>query len=268
VRDGVRAELRGLPADAPTLVTSLEGGRADLPPLPLGEIAAVVVVVGLGALDRSELTSAFRGFLQRGAVMMAVAGPQDDVEAVRGALGDVGKRALDGSLVRALVVGGVEVVALPGSDDASSLADHGRGCVLRAGDARALSARLGGARVGRPRVVASWSAPGRDPSAPVAADFVGEASAWLIGGPLDHDAPAETIIVLPTADAVSSAAGASSTTADVGGVNGNGTRGTPPPLLPIPRANVARTTTTPGVIPRGAVVIRTRDGALQFALVP
>jgi len=227
VRDGVRAELRGAAADAPVLVTSIDGGVSRLDP----QNAALVVVVGLGALDRPTLSSALGALAKNGALVVAVAGPQDDVEIVRGAIVDAGAHVVDGGVVRAIVHAGIELVTLPGSDDPHSLAEHGRGCVLRADDLAALVGKLGRVGAGRARIVASYSAQ--------KLDAIPDVSAWLVAGPYDFDAPEDVRLAA----------------------------GMPPVRIAIPRMRVARTTSIPATIPAGGALVRIKDSALAISRV-
>jgi hypothetical protein len=222
-RDGVRAELRGVAADAPLLITSLDGGRAG-PKVPPG--AAAVFVVGLGGLGREPLAEILRATSKAVPLVVATAGPEDEVDLVREAIGDAGNRVVDGGVIRSFALAGLEAVTLPGSDDPASLGEHGRGCVLRELDVKALAAKIGAAS--KPRIVIAWAPPSRDKSRPLAADAIGAASAFFIGGPLDVDAAPE--LDLPA--------------------------GSPPPLIPVPRAVSPRTTSTPGLVPPGALRVR------------
>ncbi len=231
VRDGVRAELRGVSPEAPVLVTSLDGGSADLDPRD----AALVMVVGLGGLDLATLSRSLRSLSRGGALVVALAGPRDDVEVVRNALSEVGPSASDGGVVRAVMLpSGLEVIALPGSDDPASLAEHGRGCVLRADDLRALAQKLGRAAPGRVRVAVSYSMP--------RADTLPDVSVWMVGGPYDGDAPDEvTLRALPA------------------GSSGPSVR------LPVPRLLAARTTSAPAVVPPGAAILRVKEGTIVLS---
>lgn len=233
VRDGVRAVLRGVPEDQPVLITSFDGGAAEVP-VPSGVAAAFVV--GLGRLPREPLAKALGAIAAKTPVVVALAGPEDEVDLVRGAIGDAGKRVVDGGVVRALSIANVEVVSVPGSDDPSSIAEHGRGCVVRAEDVRALASKLGPPSKERPRVAVVYAAPSRDPARPLASDALTDVGAWLVGGPLDRDGAVE--LALPA--------------------------GAPAPLLPVPRAAAPRTTSTPGLIPRGFLLLRADGGVIQI----
>lgn len=233
VRDGVRAELKGLADGAFAAVTSFETGVA---PVSFASAPAVVFVAGLGGLDRGSLAAGFSNLAQRVGLVVVVAGPGDDLDAVRAAIADAGKRVVDGATVRALRVGGVELVTLPGGDDPPAIPEHGRGCVLRLEDARALGLKLGAPAI--PRVLVTWTAPGRDPSRPSPADLVPGVSAWLVAGPADDEwsAPLEIPV------------GASASIA--------------PPIVPTPRARTPRTTSAPARIGPGAVTVRVENGAI------
>ena len=63
-----------------------------------------------------------------------------------------------------------------------------------------------------------------------------EVSAWLVGGPLDRDGAVELALA----------------------------PGAAPPLLPIPRAVAPRTTSTPGLVPPGFVLLEARGGIVQM----
>lgn len=245
VRDGVRAELRGLGADATAVVTSFETGVAPVA-LPQGDVVALVA--GLGGLDRGSIAAGLSSLAQRAVVVIAVAGPGDDLDAVRAAIGDGGKRVIDGAIVRALRVGGAELVTLPGGDDPPALPEHGRGCVLRAEDARALGQKLGPATV--PRVVVAWGAPGRDAARPTPADLIPGVTAWLVAGPAD-DAWG-TPLELGAAPAGSSAATPAASIAPP----------TSAPIVAVPRARTPRSTSAPARIAPGAVTLRVENGAL------
>ncbi|MBI2391476.1 MAG: hypothetical protein HYV09_17940 [Deltaproteobacteria bacterium] len=233
VRDGVRAVLRGVPEDQPALITSFEGGAADVP-VPVG--VAAVFVVGLGRLPREPLGKALGAIAAKAPLVVALAGPEDEVDLVRGAIADAGKRVVDGGVVRALSIANLEIVSVPGSDDPSSIAEHGRGCVVRPEDVRALAGKLGPASKDRPRIAVVYAAPSRDPARPLANDPLTDVGAWLVGGPLDRDGAVE--LALPP--------------------------GAPPPLLPVPRAAAPRTTSTPGVIPAGYLLLRGDGGVVQL----
>ncbi len=237
VRDGVRAALRGVPEDAPALVTSFEGaaatGSIDLA-VPDG--VAVVFVVGLGALPREVLSKALAALAKRVPLVVAAPGPADEVDVVRSAIADAGKRVVDGGEVRALAVAGLEVVVVPGSDDPSAIAEHGAGCVVRVEDVLALAQRLGPRVGGKARVALVYAAPSRDPAAPRANDALAEVSAWLVAGPLDRDGAVE--LALPP--------------------------GAPPPMLPLPRATAPRTTSTPGLVPPGFVLLKGDAGVVHL----
>ena len=230
VRDGVRAEVRGVGNDTAVAVTSLDGGPAALEG---NDALGAIMVIGLGALDRPTTASALAELSRRAPVVVAIAGPQDDVDVVRAAIGDAGARVVDGGVVRALIVSGMELVALPGSDDASSLADHGRGCVLRDADVRALFAKLGRATAGRPRVVVTYVAPMREPKTPSQPDAMVDVVAFLVGGPFDGDA-AQELSVAP---------------------------GAPSPVIGVPRLRAARTTSAPARISPGGLLLRVVAGA-------
>lgn len=233
VRDGVRASIKGVPDDAPVAVTSFEGGAGE-PALPSN--VGAVFVVGLGRLPREALAQALSSLAKKVPVVVAVAGPEDEVDLVRAAIADAGKRVVDGGVIRAFSLGGLEVVTIPGSDDPSTIAEHGRGCVVRAEDVRALSQKLGPRAPNRPRVALVYAAPGRDPGNPRANDALAEVSAWLVGGPLDRDGAVELALA----------------------------PGAAPPLLPIPRAVAPRTTSTPGLVPPGFVLLEARGGIVQM----
>lgn len=234
VRDGVRAVIRGVPDDAPAVITSFEGasGPVDVP-VPNG--TAAVFVVGLGRLAREPLTAALSAVAKKAPVVVAVAGPEDEVDLVRAAIVDAGKRVVDGGVFRAFAIANLELVVVPGSDDPSAIAEHGRGCVVRLDDVRALSQKLGARAQGKPRVAVVYAAPARDPQNPRANDGLGEVSAWLVGGPLDRDGAVE--LSIPP--------------------------GAPAPLLPVPRATAPRTTSTPGLVPPGYLLLRADGGILQ-----
>jgi hypothetical protein len=230
VRDCVRAELRGVPAEAPLLVTSLDGGKGA-PQIPAG--VSAVFVVGLGGLHREPLAEILRAASKSAPLVVAVAGPEDEIDLVREAIADAGSRVVDGGVIRAFSLAGLEAVTLPGSDDPAALGEHGRGCVLRESDVKALAAKIGAAT--KPRVVVAWAPPSRDKSRPLAADSIGAASAFFIGGPLDVDAAPD--LDLPA--------------------------GAPVPLLPIPRATAPRTTSTPGLVPPGALRVRATGTTIE-----
>jgi hypothetical protein len=221
----VRAEVRGVGNETAVLVTSLDGGAAALEG---SDEYGAIAVIGLGALDRGAMAGALGDLSRRAPVVVAIAGPQDDVDVVRAAIGDAGARVVDGGAVRALLVSGMEVVALPGSDDPSSLADHGRGCALRDSDVRALVAKLGRATAGRPRVVVTYVAPTREPKSPAPPDAMVDVTAWLVGGPFDGDVSPE-LTVSP---------------------------GAPSPVIGVPRLRAGRTTSAPARIPPGGIVLR------------
>jgi hypothetical protein len=248
VRDGVRGEVRGLPADAFAAVTSFETGVA---PIGFGTPGpSIVFVVGLGGvagLDRGSLAAGLSMLAQRAALVVAVAGPADDLDVVRAAIADAGKHVVDGAIVRALRVGGVELVSLPGGDDPPAIPDHGRGCVLRLEDARALALKLGAASV--PRVAIAWSAPSRDAARPSPADAIPGVSAWLVAGPAD-DAWASPLEIGP-APLASASAGVVAPPAP-----------TLAPIVAAPRARTARTTSAPARIAPGATSIRVENGVL------
>ncbi len=233
VRDGVRATISGASAEAPVAVTSFEGGAADLT-LPA---VSAVFVVGLGGLPRDALAAALTALGKR-APVVAVMGPGDDVDGARAAISDAGARVIDGSVARAFTLAGVELVTLPGSDDAASLADHGRGCVLRADDVRALAQLLG--PKSKPRVSLSYASPSRDPARPVATDALTDVTALLVSGPLDRDSPGELAIA----------------------------PGAPVPLIPVPRARAPRTTSSPGVIAPGYLLVRAEGANLMLKREP
>lgn len=236
VRDGVRAVLRGVPDDAPAVVTSFDGASSAALDLAVPSGASAVFVVGLGRLPREPLAAALTALAKKAPLVVAVAGPEDEVDLVRAAIADAGKRVVDGGVVRALAIANLEIVVVPGSDDPSMIADHGRGCVVRIDDVRALSAKLGARVGGKPRVALVYAAPSRDPQNPRAADALGEVSAWLVGGPLDRDGAVE--LSIPP--------------------------GTPAPLLPVPRATAPRTTSTPGLVPPGYLLLRAEGGIVQL----
>ncbi len=225
VRDGVRVELRGVAPDAPVAVLSFDGGASEL---ALSPDLAAVFVVGLGALPREPLARALGALAKKVPLVVVVAGPEDEIDQVRAALADGGPRVVDGGVLRIFALAGLELVTLPGSDDPSTLPDHGRGCVLRRDDAQALAAKLGISPPQRPRLVLSWAAPSRGKDRPVAADALSNVTGWIIAGPLDRDVPAELVV----------AAGASSV------------------LVPTPRASIPRTTSTPSLVPPGWLVVR------------
>ncbi len=237
VRAGVRAELRGV-ADGPVAITSFEGGSAgaEQPPAPPAGVAAAIVV-GLGGLPRASLAAALTSIAKSAPLVVVASGPQDEVDVVRAAIGDAGPRVVDGGLVRALSVGGLEAVTLPGSDDPSTLPDHGRGCILRDEDVKALAAKLGPKAEGRPRLAVAFAAPSRDPSGPGVLDALGDVAAWAIAGPID--AHADPVLVLPP--------------------------GARAPLVPVPRAIAARTTSAPAVVPPGWLVARAHEGGLRLS---
>lgn len=239
IRSGAHAEVRGLPEAPIVVVTSFDQGAAPLSLSREGEALPpidVAFVVGADALERGPLTVALQSMLHAGELVVVVAGPEDDLDAVRGAVADAGKQVVDGSAVRDFVVGGAELLTLPGSDDPSTLPAHGRGCLLRAEDVAALVHKVGPAQPPRPRIAIVWEAPSRSIAHPAAADAIVDASAWLVAGPLDVDAPASVKLVA----------------------------GVAAPLLPIPRARVARTTSTPGVIAAGAILVRAPSDGLEL----
>jgi hypothetical protein len=254
VRDGVRAVLRGVPDDAPAVVTSFDETRGDGTwgdatkvgegavslDLPVPSGAAAVFVVGLGRLPREPLGRALGALAQKAPLVVAVAGPEDEVDLVRGAIADAGKRVVDGGVVRSLAVSNLELVSVPGSDDPSAIAEHGRGCLVRFDDVRALANKLGPHPQGKPRVALVYAAPSRDPQKPMANDALTEVTAWLVGGPLDRDGAAE--LAIPP--------------------------GVPAPLLPIPRASAPRTSSTPGLVPAGFLLLRGDGGILQIKQLP
>jgi len=249
VRDGVRAIVRGVPDDAPTVVTSFEGatgatdsegGSAGVLParrpieLPVPNGVAAVVVVGLGRLAREPLAAALSALAKKAPLVVAVAGPEDEVDFVRAAIADAGKRVVDGGVVRALAISNLELVVVPGSDDPSSIAEHGRGCVVRVEDVRALASKLGPPVQGKPRVALVHAAPSRDPQKPMANDALNDVTAWLVGGPLDRDGAVE--LAIPP--------------------------GVSAPLLPVPRTTAPRTTSTPSLVPPGFLLLRGDGGIL------
>jgi hypothetical protein len=231
IQDGVRASIRGVPDDAAIAITSFDGGAADVA-LPNGFSA--VFVVGLGALPRDALAAALTATSKRAPLVVAIMGAGDEVDLARGAISDAGVRVVDGGAIRAFAVAGLEVVTVPGSDDPASLPDHGRGCVVRPEDVRALAQKVG-ARA-RPRVAIVYAAPTRDAARPLATDALPEVSAWMVGGPLDRDAPPELAIA----------------------------QGSHAPLIPIPRARVSRTSSTPGLTPPGFLVLRASGTTIEL----
>lgn len=236
VRVGVRAELTGVP-DGPIAITSLQGvGEGGVGPTAPPAGVAAAIVVGLGGLPRAGLAAALSSFAKAAPLVVVASGPQDEVDVVRAAIGDAGPRVVDGGLVRALSVAGVEAVTLPGSDDPSTLPDHGRGCVLRVEDVKALAAKLGPATAGRPRLAVAFAAPSRDEQRPGALDGLADVAAWAIAGPLDADADPD-LTLAPGARA---------------------------PLVPVPRATGARTTSVPAVVPAGWLLARAQEGALRL----
>lgn len=234
-RDGVRAELRGVAVEAPLLLTSLDGGRGG-PSVPPG--TAAVFVVGLGGLGREPLAEVLRATSKSAPLVVAIAGPEDEVDLVREAIADAGNRVVDGGVVRSFALAGLEAVTLPGSDDPAALGEHGRGCVLRDLDVKALAAKIGAAS--KPRIVIAWAPPSRDKTRPLAADAIGPASAFFIGGPLDVDAAPD--LDLPA--------------------------GAPTPLIPVPRAIAPRTTSTPGLVPPGALRVRAAGTTIEVRALP
>ncbi len=242
VRDGVRADVRGLPADAFAAVTSFETGIAPLAvPAPGAPTPAIVFVVGLGGvagLDRPALAGGLAAMAQRTSLVVAVAGPGDDLDVVRAAIADAGKRVVDGAIYRAFRVGGAEIVTLPGADDPPAIPEHGRGCVLRLEDARALAQKLGVASA--PRVVVAWSAPARDAAHPSPADALPGVAAWLVAGPAD-DAWASPLEIGSAAPSASASLA---------------------PIVAAPRARTARTTSAPARIAPGALSIHVENGTL------
>jgi hypothetical protein len=251
VRDGVRAEIRGLAADAQAIVTSFETGVAPVAlPAGPGQSDLVVVVAGLGGVDRGSLAAGLSTIAQRAVLVIAVAGPGDDLDVVRAAIGDAGKRVVDGAVVRAVRVGGVELVTLPGGDDPPALPEHGRGCVLRPDDARALAQKLGPAAA--PRAIVAWSAPGRDPAHPTPADLVPDATVWLVAGPAD-DAWGSPLELGASASAAPPASSASSSPTPAA---------LRAPIVPVPRARTPRSTSAPARVAPGFVTLRVENGAL------
>ncbi len=235
IRDGVRASVRGVADDAAVAITSFDGGAGDLA-VPSGTSA--VFVVGLGGLPRDALAAALTALSKRAPLVVAVMGPEDEVDLARGAIGDAGARVVDGGAIRAFALAGLEIVTVPGSDDPASLADHGRGCVIRPEDTRALMQKLGAHA--KPRVALVYSAPSRDPARPLATDAITEVSAWLVGGPLDSDAPADLAIA----------------------------QGARAPLIPVPRAQRPRTSSTPGLTPAGFILLRADGTTVQLKREP
>lgn len=235
VRDGVRARVQGVADDAAVAVTSFEGGAADLA-IPSG--TAAVFVVGLGGLSREKLAAALTATSKRVPLVVAVMGPEDEVDVARNAIADAGSRVVDGGVVRAFALAGLELVTIPGSDDPASLADHGRGCVVRPEDTRALAQKLGAAT--RPRVALVYAAPSRDPSRPLANDALTGVSTWLVGGPIDSDAPPELAIA----------------------------KGAYAPSIAVPRAAKPRTSSTPGVTPPGMLLLRADGTTVQLRREP
>jgi hypothetical protein len=247
VRDGVRADLRGVSADAFAAVTSFETGVAPIAlPTPPPSIVFVVGLGGAAGLDRGSLAAGLSMLAQQAALVVAVAGPADDLDVVRAAIADAGKRVVDGAIFRAFRVGGVELVTLPGGDDPPAIPEHGRGCVLRLEDARALAQKLGAASA--PRVAIAWSAPGRDAAHPSPADALPGVSAWIVAGPAD-DAWASPLEVGPVSAAATASSSAPPPTS-------------PPPIVAAPRARTARTTSAPARIAPGATLVRVENGAL------
>lgn len=233
LRDGARATLTGTSAETPAAITSFEGGAADL---TVPEVSAVFVV-GLGGLSRAALAPALTALSKR-APVVAVMGPGDDVDGARAAMSDAGARVIDGSITRAFALAGVEIVTIPGSDDPASLAEHGRGCVVRADDVRALAQVLG--PKSKPRVSLVYAAPSRDPARPVATDALSDVTAVLVGGPLDRDAPSE-LAIAPRE---------------------------PVPMIAVPGAASARTTSSPGVIAPGYLLVRAEGANLMLKREP
>lgn len=229
IRDGVRASLQGVANETPIAITSFEGGAADVDP---GAVSTIFVV-GLGSLERKALAAALTTLTKRAALVVAVLGPADEVDVSRGAIADAGAHVVDGSTLRAFSMAGVEVVTVPGSDDAASLPENGRGCVVRADDVKALTQKLGPRS--RPRLALAYAAPSRDSTKPSAADALTDVQAWLIAGPLDRDAPSEQLI--PPG---------------------------PPPLIAIPRLFAARTTSTPSVVAPGYILVRAEGQNIQL----
>lgn len=225
IRDGVRATIRGVAEETPIAVTSFEGGAADV-----AATASAIFVIGLGALARNDLASALTTLAKR-APVIAVMGPADDVDVARAAIADA--NVIDGSVVRAFAIAGLEVVTIPGSDDPASLPEHGRGCLVRAADVKALAGKLS---KGRPRVALVYAAPSRDPARPVATDGLPDVAAWIVGGPLDRD-PLGELTLPPGARA---------------------------PMIPSPRALAARTTSSPGVVAPGYVLVRADGPNIVF----
>jgi len=235
IRDGVRASVRGLADDAPVAITSFDGGAAELA-VPAG--TGALFVVGLGGLPRDVLARSLTAMSKRVSLVVAVMGPEDEVDVARSAIADAGPRVVDGSSVRAFALAGLELVTVPGSDDPASLAEHGRGCVVRVEDVKALAQKLG-AR-GRPRVALVYAAPSRNSARPLANDALASVSAWLVGGPLDDDAPEE--LAIP--------------------------EGGRAPLIAIPRATLPRTSSNPGVTPPGMIMLRAEGTTVQLKREP
>jgi hypothetical protein len=235
IRDGVRASVRGVPEEAAVAITSFEGGAADLA-VPSG--TAAVFVVGLGGLSRDKLATALTATSKRVPLVVAVMGPEDDVQVARSAISDAGARVVDGGVVRVFALAGLELVTVPGSDDPASLAEHGRGCVVRAEDTRALAQKLG-PKI-KPRVAVVYAAPSRDPARPLANDAIPEVSTWVVGGPLDSDAPPELSV----------------------------TQGAFAPSIAVPRASKPRTSSTPGLTPPGMLLARADGTTIQLRREP
>jgi hypothetical protein len=231
IRDGVRVTVRGVTEDAPVAITSFEGGAADLS-VPSGTSA--VFVIGLGGLSREALAKALTATSKRVPLVVAVMGPEDEVDLARAAIGDAGARVVDGGSLRAFSLAGLEIVTVPGSDDPASLAEHGRGCVIRPEDTRALMQKLGAHS--RPRVALVYATPSRDPARPLANDALTEVASWFVGGPIDSDAPSELAIA----------------------------QGSHAPLIAIPRARAPRTSSTPGLTPPGMLLLRAEGTTVQF----
>lgn len=253
VRDGVRADVRGLPADAFAAVTSFETGIAPIGfPTPAPSVVFVVGLGGVAGIDRGSLAAGLSMLAQRAALVVAVAGPADDLDAVRAAIADAGKRVVDGAVFRAFRIGGVELVTLPGGDDPPAIPEHGRGCVLRLEDVRALAQKLGAAS--SPRVAIAWSAPGRDAAHPSPADALPGVTAWLVAGPAD-DAWASPLEIGSSSSSASAPAPAASSASSPASTSAA-------PIVAVPRARTPRTTSAPARIAPGATTIRFENGTL------
>jgi hypothetical protein len=234
--------------NAPSSVSSSAAPKASAGGASSGSEVAPTIrwVVGLGRRSSGELGRALSRLAKDVGALVVVAGPSDDWESARATIATLGPRVLDGSLARVVTVGGVEVVAFPGSDDPSSLAKDDRGCVLRVDDVKALAARLGPADPARPRVVVAWSRPSRGSGATVAAlDAWPPPRMWLVAGPLDDDLP-EIARWAPDAS---------------------------PPLLPVPRAFAPRTGSRGSFVAPGEVrldrieaTLRTQMSAAPFGI--